>query len=87
MRHAHEHTALHAGELRISIAIGPDGSVSDATYRASVSDELAMCVVDVIKKLRFDKPRGGAAAKAVYPMRFVPGTSEIESGDPLGDMR
>lgn len=95
MRHAHDKYRLRRGELQVTFVIAADGNVEYATGRpTNLEDELASCVVDVIKKLRFDKPTDGGKVKVVYPMRFVPARggdagnpapADPWSDDPLGN--
>lgn len=80
MRRARERDELPDGVLSLSFVIAGDGSVSGMSYRASVEDSLAVCVTDVVKKLRFDKPVDGADVRVVVPMRFVPAR---DGSDPL----
>jgi len=48
-----------------------DGVVDYATVKDStVENELATCIVDTIKKLRFDAASG--VTSVAYPMAFVP---------------
>lgn len=72
MRRAKERGEQPRGELRVTIVIAADGSVDFATGQpTNLSDELATCIVDVIHKLRFDRPSDGMKAKVVYPMAIV----------------
>jgi hypothetical protein len=80
-RKTHERYRMRPGGLRLTVVIGSDGSVIQASYRTTVEDELATCVMDVVKKLKFDKPTDGAIAKVVYPMVFWPANGG-DAGDP-----
>jgi hypothetical protein len=72
MRRAKERGEQPRGELRLTIVIAADGSVDFITGKpTNLSEELAACVVDVVKKLRFDKSSDGMKVKAVYPMAVV----------------
>jgi hypothetical protein len=81
MRRAHEKYRLRRGELRLTFVIAADGNVDLVTSSSSVEGELATCVVDVVKKLKFDKSTDGSKVKVVYPMRFVP----AKETDPWSD--
>ncbi len=72
MRRASERGEHPRGELRVTLVIAADGSVDFVTGKpTNLSDELATCIVDVIKKLRFDKTSDGMKVKAVFPMAVV----------------
>ena len=80
MRRAKERGITPRGTLRLTFVVAADGNVAYATGKATnLDDELASCVVDVVKKLRFDKSTDGAPVKVVYPMAFAPAASD----DPL----
>jgi hypothetical protein len=82
MRRAKERGASPRGALRLTFVISAEGNVDYATGKPiDLDDELATCVVDVIKKLRFDRSSDGAKVKVVYPMAFVPASA----GDPLSE--
>jgi outer membrane biosynthesis protein TonB len=82
MRRARERYRLRRGQLRLAFVIGGNGAVAGVTAKATVQDEIADCVMDTVKKLRFDKPADGALVKVVYPMLFVPAHGG-DAGDPL----
>ena len=68
--------------MRLTLVIAADGAVDYATGQpTNVDEELAACVVDVVKKLRFDRSTDGAKIKVVYPIAFVAGRG---TEDPLG---
>lgn len=79
MRRAKERGVPPRGELRLTFVIDAEGSVDYATAKPTgIDEELAVCVVEVVQKLRFDKPSDGMKAKVVYPIGFVtaqPGAS------------
>lgn len=79
MRRAKERGASPRGELRMTLVIDAEGNVDYASGTATgIDDELASCVLDVVRKLRFDKASDGMKVKIVYPIGFVtaqPGAS------------
>jgi hypothetical protein len=76
MRRAKERGATPSGLLRLTFVISAEGGVDYVTgARGGIDEELASCVVDVVKKLRFDKSSDGAKVKVVYPFAFVPASS------------
>jgi hypothetical protein len=80
MRRAKERGATLGGSLRLTLVIAADGNVDYATGKpTNVDEELAGCVVDIVKKLRFARSGDGAKVKVVYPIAFV----AASSGDPL----
>jgi hypothetical protein len=82
MRRARERGVTPGGSLRLTLVIAADGAVDYATGQpTNVDEELAACVVDVVKKLRFDRSSDGAKIKVVYPIAFVAGRG---ADDPLG---
>ncbi|HEX5060212.1 MAG TPA: AgmX/PglI C-terminal domain-containing protein [Kofleriaceae bacterium] len=82
MRHTHEKYRMRRGALRVTFVINATGSVDYASAQATdVEEDLANCVLDVFKKLRFDKSSDGAKVKVVYPMAFVPAQGG-DAGDP-----
>jgi len=82
IRHTHEKYRMRRGSLRVTFVIGATGNVDYASAQATdVEEDLANCVLDVIKKLRFDKSSDGAKVKVVYPMAFVPAAGG-DAGDP-----
>ncbi|HEY5947972.1 MAG TPA: AgmX/PglI C-terminal domain-containing protein [Kofleriaceae bacterium] len=95
MRRAHEHHGIARGSLRVTLVIGETGNVDYASGApTNVDDDLAACVVDVMKKLKFDKPGDGAKVKVVYPIAFVPASGADmppapvnATDDPLGTIR
>jgi outer membrane biosynthesis protein TonB len=75
MRRARERHLLQRGQLRVLFHITPDGVVDYATVKAStVESELADCILDMIKKLRFDTSAG--VSSVAYPFAFVPANGE-----------
>lgn len=60
-----------AGMVMTEFQIGPLGTVSHATAQG-VSDELASCVVDVIKTIQFPKSCSGETTLVRYPIKFHP---------------
>ncbi len=81
MRHAREKNQQRRGDMRLTFMIATNGAVETATATSTVDTELATCVVDVIKRLRFDKPSDGVPALVTHIMVFVPARAE---SDPLG---
>ncbi|HEY5926241.1 MAG TPA: AgmX/PglI C-terminal domain-containing protein [Kofleriaceae bacterium] len=75
MRKARERNAVPRGDLRLTFVIAADGEVEYVSGKTSIDDELTTCVLDLVKKLRFDKSTDGAMVKVVYPIRFVPKAS------------
>jgi hypothetical protein len=72
VRRAKERGAPLRGELRLTLVIDAEGSVDYATGKPTgIDEELAACVVEIVQKLRFDKPSDGMKAKVVYPIGFV----------------
>jgi outer membrane biosynthesis protein TonB len=60
------------GRVVVTFVIEPDGEVGAAAYLVStlVDDELAECILDVFRELRFDRPRGGIVMVS-HPFQFV----------------
>jgi hypothetical protein len=82
MRRAKERGVIPRGELRVTLVLAADGKVDYAVGKpTNLDEELAVCVVDVIDSLRFDKSSDGAKVKVVYPMAFAP---RAVTDDPLG---
>ena len=79
-RKARERDAVPRGEMRLTFVIAADGDVEYVSGKTTADDELSNCVLDLVKKLRFDKSTDGAMVKVVYPIAFVPASS---SDDPL----
>jgi hypothetical protein len=81
MRRQQERAPLTVrGDLRVELVIASDGNVVYTRSRSAVPEELAQCVLDVVGKLRFDKPEDGGKVSVVYPMAFVPAR---DGSDPL----
>lgn len=62
------------GKVTVSFVIGVDGTVAFAALKSSSLDqELAeACVLEQVKGLRFQPPRGGKTVVVSYPFRFAP---------------
>ena len=58
----------HAGEVKITLTVGADGAVTDATVADSPDPELGKCVADVLKRATFAKTQNGAVF--TYPFAF-----------------
>jgi hypothetical protein len=83
VRRARERGVTPGGSLRLTLVIAADGGVDYVTGQpTNVDEELAACVVDVVKKLRFDRSSDGAKIKVVYPIAFVAARAP---DDPLGE--
>jgi len=69
-RRASEVVRLRSGTLRLLITIAPDGVVSQLAARSDVAPELETCVLDTIRRLRFDRSPDGTTTRVVYPILF-----------------
>lgn len=59
------------GTTMVTFAIGPDGRVTSATG-AGFDGRVDACVADVIKRIPFPAPDGGATVNVSYPFTFKP---------------
>jgi len=61
------------GMVSVRFVIDRDGHVSlSELEKSNLDDDVANCVVDGFRKLKFPRPEGGIVT-VVYPMRFSPG--------------
>jgi hypothetical protein len=51
--------------------IGPSGKVIGASADGVTDPQLVACVVSMLRKLTFDKPRSGGKLRVAYPFVFV----------------
>jgi molybdopterin adenylyltransferase len=58
----------HAGEVKITLTVGADGAVTDATVADSPDPELGKCVAGALKRATFAKTQNGAVF--TYPFAF-----------------
>ncbi|MBK8240242.1 MAG: TonB family protein [Deltaproteobacteria bacterium] len=70
-------TAL-AGEVTLAFTIAEDGSVSEASLRASTlagkaGTAVAACMVKAARRWKYPKPEGGGSVEVVFPVAFRPG--------------
>jgi TonB family protein len=67
--------------VRVTAEVDAQGKVLVATAtRENAEPFLGDCVLDVVRKLRFDAPSDHAGATIVYPIVFAPGTPQTDSG-------
>jgi|LNFM01.1.fsa_nt_gb TonB family protein len=61
------------GRLVVRYVIGGDGAVIAATIRESSTDSvfLRQCVVNVVRRWRFDAPQGGGVVTVNYPFNML----------------
>ncbi|MDQ3368555.1 MAG: AgmX/PglI C-terminal domain-containing protein [Myxococcota bacterium] len=89
-RKARAKEAIAQGTATARFTIGSDGKVTTATA-VGLSMELETCIAATITKLRFAKPKGGAAVEVVYPLTYhsaelsgvfvsLTGTGDLSSG-------
>jgi hypothetical protein len=86
MRRARERSSMRRTLLRVAFLIDRDGRVQQATITGT-QNELTTCVLDMIKKLRFDEPGDGRAVSVVYPIGFVPANGGDAEAPAAGDPR
>jgi TonB family protein len=67
---------VERGSMRLRIDIAPDGTVqrASATLR-NAEPAFGECVLEVVRKLRFDRSSDGTPTRVVYPIAFIPGQS------------
>jgi molybdenum cofactor biosynthesis protein B len=58
----------HAGEVKITLTVGADGAVTDATVADSPDPELGKCVAGALRRATFAKTQNGAVF--TYPFAF-----------------
>jgi hypothetical protein len=51
--------------------IGPSGKVIGASADGVTNPQLIACVVGILRKLTFDKPRSGGKLRVAYPFFFI----------------
>lgn len=63
-----------SGTVRVRFVVGRGGVVQsvDASEDTTGDAELGVCVVDVVRTLRFPEPRGGGVVSVTYPFAFQP---------------
>ena len=59
-----------AGKVTAAFEVGPDGAVTSASA-TGMDTQVAACIADVIRGLRFPPPAAGTA-KATFPFVFTP---------------
>ena len=60
------------GKLKVRFDIGASGRVIGATAEGFSDPTLISCVVQIVRKWEFDKPRSGGKLRVVYPFLFQP---------------
>ncbi len=70
-----------AGKVVLAWSIGADGTVTGAKVSQSTLQDkrVADCVLKVVKRLQFPKPRGGGTVKVTYPWVFSPADQPAKS--------
>ncbi len=59
------------GQLDVRLVIDPSGKVSHRALRRAASDtELAACVLERFRQMRFPAPKGGGAVVVGFPLRW-----------------
>ena len=62
-----------SGSAKVTFTIGVDGKVTTATMADDLGASLGTCVAAAFAKLKFPKPKDGAAADVSYLLSFDPG--------------
>lgn len=75
-----------AGKVSTRFVIDPNGNVSSATV-TGLNREVAKCIEQALRALKFPKPRGGGVVVVSYPFVFQPGGGGrvTDSPPPLRD--
>ena len=60
------------GKLYAIFYIGPSGRVIGATTQGLQDNELSACVLKVVRKWEFEKPKSGGKLMVKYPFVFTP---------------
>lgn len=60
-----------SGRLIARFDIGPNGKVIGASADGVTDPQLVTCVVTILRKLSFDKPRSGGKLRVAYPFLFA----------------
>ena len=58
-----------AGEVDVAFLINPDGTVQTATA-SGMNDQVAACVAEVVRGIKFRRATHGAATEVHYPFTF-----------------
>lgn len=66
-----EEARKRSGRLVARFDIGGSGKVIGATADGVTDPQLISCVVGILRKLSFDKPRAGGTLRVAYPFFFA----------------
>jgi outer membrane biosynthesis protein TonB len=61
-----------AGKLYAIFYIGPNGRVIGATTQGLQDNELSACILKIVRKWEFEKPKSGGKLMVKYPFVFTP---------------
>ena len=62
-----------AGTITVSFVISGEGTVTSAKASGLGDEPVETCVADVVRTIRFPKPKGGGVVNVSYPFTFRPG--------------
>lgn len=63
-----------AGKLTVTFVVGPDGRVKSSFIKKSTITDSIMeeCILNVVNRWEFPKPKGGKEVTVNYPFSFNP---------------